>query len=56
LLLAAGCGSGGGQPRQSEAGTNRAASPPQLNSIQQLRAVFNAASREPTLVVLISPT
>jgi hypothetical protein len=56
LLLAAGCGSGGGQPRQSEAGTNRAASPPQLKSIQELRAVFNAASREPTLVVLISPT
>jgi hypothetical protein len=53
LLLAAGCGSG---QTKHGAGTNAAASPPQLKSIQQLQAVFNSSSREPTLVVLISPT
>jgi hypothetical protein len=56
LLLAAGCGNGGGQLKLEGAGTNPAASPPQLKSIQQLRTAFNAASGEPTLVVLISPT
>jgi hypothetical protein len=54
LLLAAGCGgskiSGGG------AGGSAAVSPPQLKSIGQLQRAFNTASREPTLVVLISPT
>lgn len=54
LLLAAGCGgstvAGGG------AGARAAAAPPQLKSIGQLRAAFNSAAREPTLVVLISPT
>jgi hypothetical protein len=54
LLLAAGCG--GGQARHAGAGTNAAKSPPQLTSIQELRTVFNSRSREPTLVVLISPT
>lgn len=56
LLLATGCGGGGGQPTHVGAGGNAAASPPQLTSIQQLRTVFNSRSREPTLVVLISPT
>ena len=53
LSLAAGCG---GQVRHGGDGANTAAAPPQLKSIQQLRSVFNSASREPTLVVLIAPT
>jgi hypothetical protein len=52
--LAAGCG--GGQTSNTGAGANAAASPPQLKSIRELRSVFNAASREPTLVVLVAPT
>jgi hypothetical protein len=54
LLLLAGCG--GTQSRHTDAGTNAAASPPQLKSIQELRSAFNAASPEPTLVVLVAPT
>ena len=53
LSLAAGCG---GQTSHGGNGANAAAAPPQLKSIQELRSVFNAASREPTLVVLIAPT
>ena len=53
LSLAAGCG---GQTSRGGNGANAAAAPPQLKSIQQLRSVFNSASREPTLVVLIAPT
>jgi len=54
LLLAAGCG--GGRTRPDAAASNVAASPRQLTSIRELRSVFNAASREPTLVVLVAPT
>jgi hypothetical protein len=54
LPLVAGCG--GGHARSSEAGANAAASPPQLTSIKELRSVFNSASGEPILVVLIAPT
>jgi len=54
LSLAAGCG--GGQTSHGGNGANAAAAPPQLKSIQQLRSVFNSASREPTLVVLVAPT
>ncbi|MGH3494935.1 MAG: hypothetical protein ACRDQ1_17100 [Sciscionella sp.] len=54
LLLTAGCG--GGKTTHASRRLNAAASPPQLKSIQQLRSVFNAASREPTLVVLVAPT
>ena len=53
LSLAAGCG---GQASRGGNGANAAAAPPQLKSIQQLRSVFNSASREPTLVVLVAPT
>ena len=54
LLLAAACGSG--QPAKTGAGTGAAGSPPQLRSVHQLQTVFNSASKEPTLVVLLSPT
>jgi len=54
LSLAAGCG--GGQTERGVNGMNAAAAPQQLMSIQELRSVFNSASREPTLVVLIAPT
>lgn len=54
LLLAAACGSG--QRAKTGAGTSAAGSPPQLKSIHQLQTVFNSASKEPTLVVLLSPT
>lgn len=54
LPLTAGCGAS--HATSSEAGTNAAASPPQLTSIKELRSVFNSASREPTLVVLVAPT
>ena len=54
LSLATGCG--GGQTKRGGNGMNAAAAPPQLKSIQELRSVFNSASREPTLVVLIAPT
>ena len=53
LSLAAGCG---GQASHGGNGANAAAAPPQLKSIQELRRVFNSASREPTLVVLVAPT
>jgi hypothetical protein len=53
LLLATGCG---GANRHTQTGTNVAAPPPQLTSIQEFRSVFNSASHEPTLVVLIAPT
>lgn len=52
LLLAAGCGGG----NVANTGIGTAGSPPQLKSIRQLQTVFNKASREPTLVVLIAPT
>jgi hypothetical protein len=54
LSLAAGCG--GGQAKRGVNGASAAAAPPQLKSIQELRSVFNSASREPTLVVLVAPT
>jgi hypothetical protein len=54
LLLATGCG--GGQAKHAVAGTNAGNSPPELKSIEELRSVFNSASREPTLVVLVAPT
>jgi hypothetical protein len=55
LLLASGCG--GGHSANTGAATGATAkTPPQLKSIEELRSVFNSASREPTLVVLISPT
>jgi len=54
LLLATGCG--GGNTTHTAAGRDAANSPPQLQSIDELRSVFNAASREPTLVVLVAPT
>jgi len=54
LLLVAGCG--GGRTTPDAAARNVAASPRQLTSIGELRRVFNAASREPTLVVLVAPT
>lgn len=54
LLLAAACGSG--QPAKTGAATHAASSPPQLKSIHQLQTVFNSASGDPTLVVLLSPT
>jgi hypothetical protein len=53
LLLATGCG---GTKSHAQTGTNAAASPPQLTSIQELQGTFNSASREPTLIVLIAPT
>jgi len=53
LSLAAGCG---GQVSHGGNGANAAAAPPQLMSIQELRSVFNSASRKPTLVVLVAPT
>ena len=53
LSLAASCG---GQASHGGNGANAAAAPPQLKSIQELRSVFNSASREPTLVVLVAPT
>lgn len=46
-LVVAGCGGG------THTG---AAPPPQLRSIDQLRAAFDAAPTEPRLIVLISPT
>lgn len=54
LLLATGCG--GGTTPHTAAGRDAANSPPQLQSIDELRNVFNATSREPTLVVLVAPT
>jgi len=54
LLVLAGCG--GSQTSHTGPGTNGAASPPQLTSIQELRSAFNSASREPTLIVLVAPT
>ena len=54
LLLAAGCG--GGHSERGGAGATPSASPPQLKNIQELQRVFNSASREPTLVVLVAPT
>ena len=53
VSLAAGCG---GQTSHGGNGANAAAAPPQLMSIQELRSVFNSASRKPTLVVLVAPT
>jgi hypothetical protein len=54
LLFAAACG--GSRSTHPGGGANAPASPAQLKSIQQLQSAFNTASREPTLVVLISPT
>jgi hypothetical protein len=54
LLFATGCGAG--NATHTAAGRDAANSPPQLQSIDELRSVFNAASREPTLVVLVAPT
>ena len=54
LLLAAGCG--GGQSQLGGPSAGLSASPPQLKNIQELQRVFNSASREPTLVVLVAPT
>lgn len=54
LLLAAGCGSG--QSANTGASASAAGTPPQLKNIKQLQAVFNSASREPTLVLLVAPT
>jgi hypothetical protein len=51
LMLAA-CG---GSSKTSATRTN-ASSVPQLRSIEQLRAAFNAHASMPRLVVLISPT
>lgn len=51
-LLLAGCGGGSGPARM------RASTPqvPQLRSIDQLRATFNAHETVPRLVVLVAPT
>ncbi len=54
LLLAPGCGSG--HSANTGASASAAGTPPQLKSIRQLQAVFNSASREPTLVLLVAPT
>jgi hypothetical protein len=51
MLLLAACGSSATPP-------SRATAPPvpQLRSMEQLRAAFNARETMPRLVVLISPT
>jgi hypothetical protein len=51
MLLLAACGSSATPP-------SRATTPPvpQLRSMEQLRAAFNARETMPRLVVLISPT
>jgi len=54
LSLAASCG--GGHSANTGASARAAGTPPQLKSIRQLQAVFNSASGEPTLVLLVAPT
>lgn len=54
LLLAAGCGSG--HSANTGASASAGGTPPQLKNIGQLQTVFNSASREPTLVLLVAPT
>lgn len=53
-LVLSGCGGGGSH---APAGNHSSApAVPQLRSMEQLRAAFNAHSEVPRLVVLISPT
>lgn len=57
-------GCGGGSSKSGSAGVRRAASSPSssprtltdLRGIAQLRTLFNKASGEPRLIVLVSPT
>jgi hypothetical protein len=53
-LMVAGCG--GSHASTSSAPRSPALTIPQLTSIDQLRAVFNAHPGQPRLIVLISPT
>ena len=50
-LAASGCG---GSRHASSTGAKRTLT--DLHSIDQLRTAFNTASREPRLIVLVSPT
>ncbi len=52
-LVLAGCGGSGARPA---AGRSSPQPLRQLRSIDELRRVFNADSRLPRLIVLISPT
>jgi hypothetical protein len=52
VLMLAACG-GGSKPSTTGASTS---SVPQLRSVEQLRAAFNAHASMPRLVVLLSPT
>jgi hypothetical protein len=58
LLAAAGCGSGHRSQAQPQQG--RQASGPakltDLRDVEQLRSLFNTRSREPRLILLVSPT
>ncbi len=63
-VLALGTVGCGGRTKSGSAGVRRAASSPSssprtltdLRGIAQLRTVFNKASGEPRLIVLVSPT
>jgi hypothetical protein len=52
VLMLAACG-GASKPSSTRASTS---SVPQLRSIEQLRAAFNAHASMPRLVVLVAPT
>jgi ABC-type glycerol-3-phosphate transport system substrate-binding protein len=49
-VLVAGCGGSAGRPAASPRGL------PELTSIRQLQAAFDAHPRDPRLLILLSPT
>ena len=53
VLVATACGGGGSRSTVAPGSTSRLHD---LHEIDQLRTAFNTASREPRLIVLVSPT
>ena len=53
VLVATACGGGNSRPTVAPGSTSRLHD---LHEIDQLRTAFNTASREPRLIVLVSPT
>lgn len=53
-VAAAGCGSSNATSTRASSTTKRTLT--DIQSVDQLRQAFNTASREPRLVVIVSPT
>jgi len=58
LGCACGCGTSGSASRRAAAATTSSSAPrlTDLRNIGQLRSLFNSASGEPRLIILVSPT